>query len=167
MGIAFTVFKTSKKYSCRERLHIVARCLDIWSWTRCKVLVGMLLGPQDLLILRDDIILQISSLFVAVDRKESLFFVDKKLPKDLFENLKLKNSAIDAKIYLKYLWLWLGPWCIFYHFWLWMVCHCFLIIDTRDLISIQMFIISLMFSLENSVKYVSFTHMMSVDKRLL
>ena len=63
----------------------------------------MLLGPQDLLILRDDIILQISSLFVEVDRKESLFFVDKKLPKDLFENLKLKNSAIDAKIYLKYL----------------------------------------------------------------
>ena len=67
------------------------------------MLVGMLLGPQDLLILRDDIILQISSLFVEVDRKESLFFVDKKLPKDLFENLKLKNSAIDAKIYLKYL----------------------------------------------------------------
>ena len=91
MGIAFTVFKTSKKYSCREKLHIVARCLDIWSWTRCKMLVGMLLGPQDLLILRDDIILQISSLFVAVDRKESLFFVDKKLPNDLLENLKLSN----------------------------------------------------------------------------
>ena len=55
------------------------------------MLVGMLLSPQDLLILRDDIILQISSLFVAVDRKESLFFVDKKLPKDLLENLKLSN----------------------------------------------------------------------------
>ena len=47
----------------------------------------MLLGPQNLLILRDDIILQISSLFVAVIMKESLFFVDKKLLKDLFENL--------------------------------------------------------------------------------
>ena len=38
-------------------------------------------------MLRDDITLQISSLFVAVIMKESLLFVDKKLLKDLFENL--------------------------------------------------------------------------------
>ena len=31
--------------------------LDIWSWTRCKILVGILLGPRDLLMLRDDITL--------------------------------------------------------------------------------------------------------------
>ena len=50
----------------KDKLHIVGRCLDIWSWTRCKILVGILLGSQDLLILRVDITLQISSLFVAV-----------------------------------------------------------------------------------------------------
>ena len=49
-----------------------------------RVLVGMLLGPGDLLLLRDDIILLISSyLFVAVITKKSLFSIDKKLLKDL------------------------------------------------------------------------------------
>ena len=71
----------------KDKLHIVARWLDIWSWTMCKILVEILLGPQDLWMLRDDITLQISSLFVVVIMKESLFFVDKKLLKDLFENL--------------------------------------------------------------------------------
>ena len=56
---------------------------------RCKILVGILSGPQDLLILRDDIIFQISSLFVAVIMKE-LFFLYKKLVKDL-----LGNSTFD------------------------------------------------------------------------
>ena len=70
----------------KYKSHIVARCLDIRSWTRCKILVGILLGPQDLLTLRD-ITLQISFLFAAVIVKESLFFVEKKLLKDLFENL--------------------------------------------------------------------------------
>ena len=44
----------------------------------------MLLVLQDLLMLRDDII---SSLFVAVFMEESLYFIDKKLLNDLFENL--------------------------------------------------------------------------------
>ena len=50
-------------------------------------------------MLRDDITLQISSLFVAVIMKESLFFVDKKLLKDLFENLIFDRavSATDVK----------------------------------------------------------------------
>ena len=63
------------------------------------MLVGILLGPQDLLILRDDIILQISSLFVAVIVKDSLLFFDK----DLFENLIFDwtVSAIDVKKLLK------------------------------------------------------------------
>ena len=106
----------------KDKLHIVARCLDIWSWTRCKILVGILLGPQDLLMLRDDITLQISSLFVAVIMKESLLFVDKKLLKDLFENLTFDwtVSAIDVNLQLR-----LGHWCIFCHFWLWMLWHCF------------------------------------------
>ena len=47
----------------------------------------MLLVPQDLLVLRDDMILQISSLFVEVIKKESLISDDKKVLNDLFQNL--------------------------------------------------------------------------------
>ena len=66
MRITLAVFKTVRNIPTEKgKLHIVARCLDIWSWTRCKILVGI----QDLLILRDDIVLQISSLFVAVIMK--------------------------------------------------------------------------------------------------
>ena len=57
----------------KDKLHIVVRCLDIRSWTRCKILVGILLGPQDLLISRDDIISQLSSLFAAVIIKVIVF----------------------------------------------------------------------------------------------
>ena len=60
----------------KDKLHIVARCVDISSCTRCKFLVGILLGPQDLML--RGITLQISS-FVAVIMKEPLFFVYKKL----------------------------------------------------------------------------------------
>ena len=68
----------------------------------CKILVWMLLRPQNLLILRDDIILQISSLFVAVIMKESLFFVDKKLLKDLFENLIFDWAVSAIDVYKSY-----------------------------------------------------------------
>ena len=87
----------------KEKLRIIARCLDIWSWTAGKILVGILLGPQDVLILRDNIISQSSSLFVLFIMKESLFFVDKKLLKDLFENLIFDwtFSATDTKNLLK------------------------------------------------------------------
>ena len=47
----------------------------------------MLLVPQDLLVLRDDMILQISPLFVEVIMKESLISDDKKVLNDLFQNL--------------------------------------------------------------------------------
>ena len=47
----------------------------------------MLLVPQDLLVLRDDMILQIFSLFVEVIMKESLISDDKKVLNDLFQNL--------------------------------------------------------------------------------
>ena len=58
MGITLAVFKIVGNIPVeKDKLHIVARCLDIWSWTRYKILVGILLGPQDLLMLRDDITL--------------------------------------------------------------------------------------------------------------
>ena len=105
MKITLAVFKIVGNRNIpveKDKLHIVARCLDILSWIRCKILVGILLGPQDLLMLRD-ITLQIFSLFVAVIMKESLFFVDKKLLKDLFENLifDCSVSATDVKRLLK------------------------------------------------------------------
>ena len=105
MKITLAVFKIVGNRNTpveKDKLHIVARCLDILSWISCKILVGILLGPQDLLMLRD-ITLQIFSLFVAVIMKESLFFVDKKLLKDLFENLifDCSVSATDVKRLLK------------------------------------------------------------------
>ena len=105
MKITLAVFKIVGNRNIpveKDKLHIVARCLDILSWIRCKILVGILLGPQDLLMLRD-ITLQIFSLFVAVIMKESLFFVHKKLLKDLFENLifDCSVSATDVKRLLK------------------------------------------------------------------
>ena len=104
MGVTLAVFKIVGNFPLeKDKLHIVARCLDIWSWTRYKILVGILLGLQDLLILKDDIILRVSSLFVAVIMKESLFYVEKKLLKNLFENLVFDwpVSAIDVKKSLK------------------------------------------------------------------
>ena len=88
MRITLVVFKIVGNIPVEKgKLHIIARYLDIRPWTRRKILVGILLGPQGLLILREDIILKISSLFVAVIMKVSLILVDKKLLRDLFENL--------------------------------------------------------------------------------
>ena len=53
----------------------------------CKTLVGILLSPKDLLLLRHDIIWQISSLFVESINKESLISHEKKFLDDFFENL--------------------------------------------------------------------------------
>ena len=75
MGITLAAFKLVGNIPVeKDKLLIVARCLDIWPWTRRKILVGILLGPQYLLMLRDDITFQIYSWFVAVIMKESLFF---------------------------------------------------------------------------------------------
>ena len=171
MGITLAVFKIVRNIPVeKDKLYIIARCLDIWSWTRCKILVGVLLGPQALLILRDDIILQISSLFVAVIMKELLFFDDKKLLKDLFENLIFdwKVSAIDVKKLLKVYAIVIGS-LIYFSSFLFIdgvsLLLCF--IDTRDLIPIQVFLISLMFSLKNLMKYFPFSLLSSVDKRYL
>ena len=125
MNITLAVFKIVGNRNIpveKDKLHIVARCLDILSWIRCKILVGILLGPQDLLMLRD-ITLQIFSLFVAVIMKESLFFVDKKLLKDLFENLifDCSVSATDVKRLLKVFAIAIGSL---------MYCSSFLIMDS-------------------------------------
>ena len=47
MAITLAVFKIVGNIPVeKDKLHIVARCLDIWSWTRCKILVGILLGSH-------------------------------------------------------------------------------------------------------------------------
>ena len=48
--------KAGKSPVENNKLQIVAKWFDICS-SRCKTLVGILLGAQDLLVLRDDIIL--------------------------------------------------------------------------------------------------------------
>ena len=88
MGITLTVFKIVRNIPVeKNNLYIGARYLDILFWRRCKILVAILSASTDLIILRDDITLQIYFLFVTVIMKESLLFVDKKLLKDLFENV--------------------------------------------------------------------------------
>ena len=95
-------------------------------------------------MLRDDITLQISFLFVTIIMKESLFFVDKKLLKDLFENLIFDRavSAIDVKRLLKLFAIAIES-LMFFSSILIMdgvsLLLCF--IDTRDLILIQVFLI--------------------------
>ena len=45
MGITSAVFKIVRNIPVeKDKLHIVARYLDIWSWKRYKIVVGVLLG---------------------------------------------------------------------------------------------------------------------------
>ena len=152
----------------KDKLHIVARCFDIWSWTRCKILVGILLGPQDLLLLRDDIFCKFT-LYLWQLMKESFFLLIKNSWRICLKPwfLTEQSQQLMWTIYWKYLQLWWGHWCILHHFWLWMVCHCFCFIVTRDSIPIQVFLRSLMFSLKNLVKHFSFALWRSVGKRFL
>ena len=88
--LTLTVFRIAGKNSLgNDKWKIVARWFDIWSWIRCKTLVGIPLGQQDLL--RDDFFLYISSLFVEVIIKKSLNSDDTKFLNDLFENLIFEN----------------------------------------------------------------------------
>ena len=48
--------KAGKSPVENNKLQIVAKWFDICSW-RCETLVRILLGAQDILVLRDDIIL--------------------------------------------------------------------------------------------------------------
>ena len=104
MGITLAVFGIAGKTPVEnDKLQIVARWFDIWSWRMCKSLVGILLGLQDLLLLRNFIILEISSLFVEVIKKESFISDDKNFLNDLFENLifECTISATEVKKLLK------------------------------------------------------------------
>ena len=76
MGITLTVFKIVGNIPVeKDKLHIDAILLHIvGSWIWCKILVEIQ-ASQDLLMLRGNITLQISSLFVAVIMKEPLFSV--------------------------------------------------------------------------------------------
>ena len=68
MGMTLAVFRIARKTPVEnDKLPIIPRWFDIWSWRRCKTSVGILLGTQDSLVLRDDNILQISSLVAEVD----------------------------------------------------------------------------------------------------
>ena len=88
MGITLAIFKLVGNSPVeKDKLHIVPRCLDIWSWIRCKILVGILLSPEELERWRSDVIFKNFSLLAAFVMKEWLFFVNKKLLKDLFEIL--------------------------------------------------------------------------------
>ena len=137
MGITLAVFKIVGNIPVEEDpLVIVARYLNIWSLTRYKILVGILLGPQDLLILRDDIILKISSLFVAVVKKSHCFLLMKNL-NGLFENFIFNwtVSAIDVKNSLKVFAIAIGSLMHFSSFLIMDGVSLFLcFIDTRDLI---------------------------------
>ena len=58
MGIILAVFRKAGKTPVEnDKLQTVARWFDIWSCRRCKTLVTILLGRQDLFVLRGDIIL--------------------------------------------------------------------------------------------------------------
>ena len=170
MGITLPVFKLAWNIAVeKDKLHIVARCLDIWFWTECKILVRILLGPQELLILRDYIILQTSSLFLEVFMKELLLFVEKKTSegfvwklyfwlnshnnwsKKVIENLDDCDWVID----------------VFFIISDYNVSLILCFIDTRNSIPIQVFLISFILLLKNLVKYFSFPLLRSVDKRFL
>ena len=124
MRITLPVFKLVWNIPVeKDKLHIVARYLDIWFWAGCKILVRILLGPQELLILRDYIILQISSLFLEVIMKELLLFVEKKTSEGIVWKLDFWLNSHNnwcKKSYWKSWRLRLGHWCIFHNFWL----HC-------------------------------------------
>ena len=101
-------------------------------------------------MLRDDFTLQISSIFVAVTMKESLFFVDKKL----LSLVDWTVSAIDVKTSLKVFAIAIGSLMYFSSFLIIDGVSFFLcFIHSRDLIPIQVSLISLMSSLKNLVKF--------------
>ena len=72
-----------------DRLKISVGCFEIWTWRSFNILVGMLLGPVDLLLLREEIILEISSLVIWLKMMDSWILGGKKSEKKLLENLTL------------------------------------------------------------------------------
>ena len=99
-------------------------------------------------MLRDDIAFQTSFLSVAVIMKESLGIDVKKLLKEF-------GFVIGSLIYFPSFLIMDGV-SLFLFF-----------IDTKDLIPIQIFLVSLMFSLKSLAKHFSFVLLRSVDKRFM
>ena len=72
IGITLAIFKESGKTPVmKDNLNICARCWDISFWVSLSILSGILLGPVDLLLFREEIIASISALDVGVVVKES------------------------------------------------------------------------------------------------
>ena len=67
------------------RFKMSVRCFEIWTWRSFNILVGMLLGPVDLLLLREEIILGISSSVIWLNMIDSWILGGKKTEKDLLE----------------------------------------------------------------------------------
>ena len=70
-----------------DRLKISVRCFEIWTWRSFNIFVGMILGPVDLLLLRQEIILEISSSVIWLNMMGSWILGGKKTEKDLLEKL--------------------------------------------------------------------------------
>ena len=72
-----------------DRLKIWVRCFKIWSWRSFNIFVGMLLGPVDLLLLREEIILEIWSSVIWLNMMDSWILGGKKSEKESLENFIL------------------------------------------------------------------------------
>ena len=79
----------------KERLNKSASCLEISCFRRIKILFGILKGPQVLLMLREDMILAISSQSVGQINIELLHWCFKYSEKCLWEYLMF-NFAVSA-----------------------------------------------------------------------
>ena len=72
IGITLAIFKESGKSPVlKDKLNISAMCWDI---PFLVSLSGILLGPVDLLLFKEEIIVSVSALDVEVMTKESEFF---------------------------------------------------------------------------------------------
>ena len=69
-----------------DRLKISVRCFEIWPWRSFNIFVGMLSRPIDLLLLREEIILKISSSVIWLNMMDSWTLRGKKSEKDSLEN---------------------------------------------------------------------------------
>ena len=70
--MTLAIFKESGKTPVlKDKLNISARCSDISFWVSLSFLNGILLGPVDLLLFREEIIASVLALNVEVMKNES------------------------------------------------------------------------------------------------
>ena len=71
IDITLAIFNESgKTHVLKDKLNIGDRCWDISFWVSLSILNGILLGPVDSLLLREEIIASISALDVGAMVKE-------------------------------------------------------------------------------------------------